>query len=272
MNAEVSTQEQPSTPKVEAEKPAAPVDAQETAEGQPQKERNPAQPRFDELTRARRQAERERDYWREQAVSKQAQSSAPQPPAKPVPESYKSYDEYVEALTDWKADQKLDTRFKDRDEREAKARAAEKQTQTWRERATAAAKEIPDFDAVLSASDVVLSDAAMAACQDSDLSAKLLYHIAKNAAVADRLNEMSPTAAAREVGRIEAELLRAEKTAKPEPEEEAETIQPDPPKRSKAPAPPTPVGQGRSTQTKLADMSMDEFMKTRAAQGARWAR
>lgn len=279
MNAEVSTTDTPSAEV--AQEPAkadaaAPVEGAEVTQPQAAKPANPVQPRIDELTRKTRSAERERDYWREQALGKQAQASAPAAPTKPVPEDFKTYDEYTEALSEFKANEIVEKRLKDRDEQSAKKTAEDTRTKTWRERSAAAAAVITDLDAVLSASDISMTQAMQDAIMDSEVGPQVAYHLAKNPAVAERIYALSPIAAAREIGRIEAEILR---TAKPEPNEEGDTPAaeaaadtPPPVKRSKAPPPPTPVGSGRSSQVKLADMPMDEYMQTRAKQGARWAR
>jgi hypothetical protein len=277
MNADQSTQEQSATPPTEAEgtpEVKAGDAAPEVKEGQPPEQRKPVQPRIDELTRARREAERERDYWREQAIGKKAQESAPQPPAKPTPEKFGSYDEYVEALADWKADQKIDARLKDRDERDSKRTAEQTRRQQWNERASKALEKIPDLDSVLAASQTEVAPHVYEAIYESELGPQVAYHLEKNPEIAERLNRLPASAAAREIGRIEADILRAETPATDKGDEttaDAEVEAPPPPKRTKAPPPPTPVGSGRSTQTKLSDMGMDEYIATRAKQGARWA-
>jgi len=75
------------------------------------KPKKTAKERIDELTAARRTAERDAEYWREQAMRAAPQ---PTPPAaqpndgRPDPSSYPegAYDPaYIEDLTDWKAEQ-----------------------------------------------------------------------------------------------------------------------------------------------------------------------
>jgi hypothetical protein len=69
--------------------------------------RNPVQPRIDELTRKTREAEREAAYWRGRAQSAEKPKDAAAPPAKPTPDKFDDYGAFVEALADWKADEKI---------------------------------------------------------------------------------------------------------------------------------------------------------------------
>jgi hypothetical protein len=103
---------------------------------------------------------------------------------------------------------------------------------------------------------------------ESDLGPQLAYHFAKNPDVLMRLNSMNPTAAAREIGRLEATL--GQKPATPA----GQTTQTQSKtKVSNTPAPAGTLGsQGRATTPALATMSMEDYMKQRKSQGARWAR
>lgn len=98
----------------------------------PPKPKKTAQERIDELTAARRQAEREAKEareeaarWRTEAEQRAATSQTPTPQGgdggdgKPNPEDFQDgvYDPaYVEALTDWKADQAVSRRLNERDQ------------------------------------------------------------------------------------------------------------------------------------------------------------
>lgn len=214
------------------------------------------QPRIDELTRARREAEREAAYWKQ--VAQGAQSPAQAAPQRPVPENFEKYDDYIDALTDWKAEQAVAKRM----EADSTRKVAEVRVQTFKERQDQFRQQTPDYDEVVGASDVPLTFHVAELLQESDLGPQLAYHFAKNPSVLDRLNQMQPTAAAREIGRLEATL--ASKPAAPA----APTK-----KVSNTPAPAGTLGtQGRATTPALQNLSMDEYMKQRKAQGARWAR
>lgn len=215
------------------------------------------QPRIDELTRARREAEREAAYWRQRATQGQAEPQAAQPAVKPTPEQFTDYAEYVEALTDWKTEQKLDERMQQESARQAQAARA----QTFQERAAAYQTQAPDFDEVLSSADVPMARHVGAAILESDVGPQLAYHLARNPQELERLNRMPEAAANREIGRLEASL------AKP-----AAAAAAPPVRASSAPKPATPIGsQGRAATLDPSRMSMDEYAAMRKGQGARWA-
>jgi len=232
-------------------------------EGEQQTERDEkgrfkgVQPRIDELTRARREAEREAAYWRGVAQQGQAQTSAPAAPIKPTPDKYNDYGEYVEALTDWKAEQAVAKRM----EQDSNRKVVDTRTQTFSERQVAARAVMPDYDAVVGASEAPISNHVGEAIMESDRGPELAYHFAKNPDVLVNLNGMSPTQAAREIGKLEATLPTVKAPVVPSK------------KLSTTPAPANAnVTQGRATQPALASASMDEYMAQRKSQGARWAR
>lgn len=215
------------------------------------------QPRIDELTRARREAEREASYWRGIAQQGQAQQSAPAAPTKPTPDKYDDYGDYVEALTDWKTEQAVAKRM----EQDSTRKVAETRSQTFAERQIATRAVLPDYDAVVGASEASISNHVGEALMESDRGPELAYHFAKNPDVLQNLNGMTPMQAAREIGKLEATLPI--KTAPVVPSK----------KLSTTPAPAsTSTTQGRATQPALASASMDEYMAQRKSQGARWAR
>lgn len=215
------------------------------------------QPRIDELTKARREAEREAAYWRGIAQQGQAQPSAPAAPTKPTPDKFNDYGEYVEALTDWKAEQAVAKRM----EQDSTRKVAETRNQTFTERQVAARAVMPDYDVVVGGSEAPISTHVGDAIMESDRGPELAYHFAKNPDVLSKLNDMSPVQAAREIGKLEATL--SVKTTPAVPSK----------KLSTTPTPAsTTVTQGRATTPALATASMDEYMSQRKSQGARWAR
>lgn len=214
------------------------------------------QPRIDELTRARREAEREAAYWKQ--VAQGTQSPAQAAPQRPVPENFEKYDDYIDALTDWKAEAAVAKRM----EADSTRKVAETRAQTFAERQTQARTVMPDYDEVVGGSDTPISEHVGEAIMESELGPQLAYHFGKNPDVLLCLNSMNPTAAAREIGRLEATL-----SAKP-----ATPAAPTK-KVSNTPAPAGTMGtQGRATTPALANLSMDDYMKQRKSQGARWAR
>jgi len=248
-------------PKVEAAQ-TEDVKVEEQAEEGQQNDRDEkgrfkgVQPRIDELTRARREAEREASYWRGIAQQGQAQQSAPAAPTKPTPDKYDDYGDYVEALTDWKTEQAVAKRM----EQDSTRKVAETRSQTFAERQVATRAVLPDYDAVVGASETPIANHVGEALMESDRGPELAYHFAKNPDVLQSLNGMTPMQAAREIGKLEATLPT--KTAPVVPSK----------KLSTTPAPAsTTVTQGRATQPALATASMGEYMAQRKSQGARWA-
>lgn len=215
------------------------------------------QPRIDELTRARREAEREAAYWKAVANG-QGAGSAQAAPVKPTPDKFDDYGAYVEALTDWKAEQAVVKLSQQR----AQAQQQEVRTTTWNERQAAARTAMPDYDEVVGASETPIANHVAEVILESDHGPALAYHFARNPEVLTRLNGMSALQAAREVGRIEASL------ASPTTQTAVSTV-----KTTNAPKPAsTTASQGRTTNVDPSRMSMDEYRKYRAGQGARWAR
>lgn len=205
-----------------------------------------AQDRIGELTRARREAERERDFYKG-LVSQPTPTSPVEGAAKPTPDSFDSYDEYTEALTDWKIDQREAKRSTETSQRtEALVQQA-----NWTSKLEAAAVILPDYADVVGSSEVPIAPHVGQALMDSDRGPELAYHMAQNPDVAERLNKLSPIKAAMELGRLETAL--AAPAAKP---------------TTKAPAPITPIRPASARQADPAKMTTEEYVEFRRKQGA----
>lgn len=239
--------------------------------------RNPVQPRIDALTKEREDARREAAYWRARADA----AAAPPPPApekKPVAEDFDTYDEYVEALTDFKAKAIVDERLTDRDKKAEERTAETARATTWGSRLDAAKTAIPDMDATLRASSTPIMPHVGDVLMEADRGPELLLHLAKHPDVAEKLNAMKPMAAARELGRIEGSLPAlqsvppADDTPPPDKDKPTDTPPASAARTTTAPPPVKTTGSGRSTTTKLADLPMDQYIEERKKQGAKWAR
>lgn len=221
-----------------------------------EKPKRSARERINELTKRAHEAEREVQRLREASERKPAESAE-----KPIPDKFGSYDEYVEALADWKADQRVAESFKRRDaerSQAAEARAAEAKAQAWHERQIAFREDTPDYDAVVGKSAVQVAPHVVDTLLDSDSGPELAYHLAKHPETVKRINSLSPLAAAREIGRIEATLSNPA----------APQIKP----ASKAPAPITPVRSSAPAAVDLASANMDQYIAARRKQGATFRR
>lgn len=259
--ADDQTTQQP--PQAAAEE-APPAEQTANADEQPQDQTRDekgrfkgVQPRIDELTRARREAEREAAYWR-QVASSTAGSAEQAANQKPTREQFgDDNDAYVEALTDWKATQAVSKAL----QTQAETRQQETRATAFDERQAAARAKLADYDEVVGSSDTPLSKHVQEVILESDQGPELAYHFARNPDVLMRLNGMSPTQAAREVGRIEASLASPAPAAAPA----VRTTQ------APKPANTGPVA-GRATTRDISQMTHEEYRAQRKQQGARWAR
>lgn len=237
--------------------------------------RKPVQPRIDEFTRAQRQAERETAYWRQRA---EAAEKPPEPPkAKPTPEQFDDYGAYVEAISDWKAEEKIKTTLEARDAAAAEKQTAATRATNWSERETQTRTAVADYDEVMRAADTPIAQHVIDQLLESEEGPRIAYHLAKHPEIAAKLNTLTPIQAAREIGRLEARVavpVDSAAAADETPPDAASTPAPatKPPKTTSAPPPAKPVASGRATTVPLEKMSMDEYVATRKAQGASWAR
>ena len=180
------------------------------------------------------------------------------PDGRPSQDQFESYEQYVEALTDWKVDKRLMT------EREQYAawmqqQAEQQAVQGFQQRAGEYVKVAPDYyEAMQAVEHIPVSPALKVALVESEIGHQVAYELAKNPAELARITRLAPVHVAREVGRIEA---RIEARSAPEPQQK---IMP-----SKAPAPIRPVGQGANGGVSLKlsdDMPYQDWKRVREKQ------
>lgn len=266
--AAAATEEQATTTTSESATEGEQESTQETnADGTPKpKVTGGFQKRIDKLTR-------EREFYKEQlltalqqrqAGSQQAeatqQTGTTKPAAaadagKPKASDFESHTEFVEALVDWKADQKLKAV-----QTETAQERARTQQQTAEQAYQAKEKEyssaVPDFEEVVAAADFPVSQAVIAEIVHGENGPALKYYLAQNPDELERLNKMTPVQLAREVGRLESKFKTAAKAAS----STAAAV-------SNAPKPPTPASKSASTSTKdPGEMSPAEYRAWRAKQ------
>lgn len=257
----------PETPEAEATAQAEPKAEGEAAPEQTKDEaqrddkgrfKRPIQPRIDELTRAKHEAEREAAYWRGIAEAGKAPSAKADAPSKPTPDQFSDHNEYVEKLAEWKAKEIVSASLRERDEQAEQAKQkTERETRasTWAERQAKFAETAPDFDEVLASAEVQVPAHLLDALLKSDQGPALAYHLAKNPEVAQNIAGMSKDDALMELGALKASLSKpALKSV------------------TKAPAPITPVKSGGGNVPDVAKMSQTEYEAYRKTQGAWWAR
>ena len=225
-----------------------------------EKKQNPKlEKRFSELTKQREEARKEAAREREQREALESRirelegKVAPTPVeenVKPQPSQFNDAFEYAEALAEWSAEQAILNREKQESERKAQEEQ-QKLIQSWNKRLETVKADLPDYDEMIaSAADISVSDAIRDAMLESEQGPRILYHLAENPELAEKLNSMSQVSALREIGKLEAKF-EANVTSKDAPKTEAE--QKPQVARSKAPAPITPI----KASSVVADVGVD---------------
>lgn len=215
---------------------------------EPKKGNAKLQGRFSELTEQRRQAEQRAEREAERAVTAERERDELKaklaPPVveeapKPKPEDFADAFKYAEGLAEWTAKKVL----KERDEADAaKARNAEadKVKGAWKERLTAAKEKYPDWDDVVTASELKVSDPVRDALIESEQGPEIVRMLALEPKLVDKINKLSLVGQLKEIGRLEAQFDK--------PVVKEEVVEKVPVERPRAPAPITPV-----KGTKVAD-------------------
>lgn len=232
------------------------------------------QRRIDKITKQRAQAEQERDLLREENLRlKQAQvppketaqgqqAAAAEAAGKPVPDSYASVAEYMEALTDWKIEQREKKSEIVKKTEQAKTSFHNKM-QEFHKKSTEFHKATADFNEVAAEFDETypsgMPHAMLDMFADSDHGPQMMYEIAKDHSEFERLKGLSPIQLAREIGKREAKF--SDNPGVKQPQKNTTT---------KAPAPMKPVkGSAAVSNKNPGDMNMAEYNAWRDAGGGR---
>ena len=258
---EAVVEETPTEPTEEAnDQSEQPAEETKETKATEEKKQNPKlEKRFSELTKqreeARKEAQREREAREalENRLKELEVKVNPQPVeqvnAKPSPSQFNDAFEYAEALAEWSAEQAILNREKAETERKVQEERS-KVIKSWNERLETVKADLPDYDEMIaSASDITVSDEIRDAMLESEQGPRILYHLAENPELAEKLNSMSKVSALREIGKLEARF-EAKETPKETPKTEAET-KPSVAK-SKAPAPISPI----KTSSAVADVGV----------------
>ena len=189
-------------------------------------------------------------------VLSEVQQQQQQPSEKPVSDNFATYDEYLEALADFKAEQKIaeiDEKRRQAEIDNQHKSEIERQTERRHALLDEGESKYVDFEEVVSASKLQIAEPAYLAILESDISSDLVYHLAKDAAEADRISKLSPYAQAKEIGKIEDRLLAKKPVIK-----------------SNAPPPINPVNGSKDFTKSFEDMSVAEYEAEARKRGARW--
>ena len=219
-------------------------------EEKPPKEKDAVQRRIDEITKKRREAERERDWERTKRLEleeelKTAKKSIPQGD-KPKVEDFETELAYLEALQDWK----LDQRFRVESDKASKETASvEEKTaidETYQElddKMEKGRNKYADFNELVLDENLKISEAMVEAILISDIAEDVLYYLGKHPEEAADLAKLPPLKIAHEFGKIEAKLTA------PLPKK----------KTTNAPEPITPVKSTGVTEKDPSDMTPREY-------------
>lgn len=261
------------TPEPETKKPDAPAaeEKKEPAKAEEKKEddkgdkragngKHGLNERMSELTQARKTAEAKAEAETAARVRAEAEAaelraklvSLPLPrketpaaaDAAPTREQFSSDQDYYQALTEYRVDQRLAER--DRETAEAKEKASQTARLAGFQKRMADAKAAnPEFEAKLAASNARVSDQVREAILDSEVGPKILEHFADHPEDAERIAGLTVGGALREIGKLEARLEAPAKqgTVTPEPKADAKV------EISRAPEPINPLrGNGAAVE------------------------
>lgn len=178
----------------------------------------------------------------------QQQEAAPKD-GKPTMSQFDNVEDYVEAVAEWKLQQR------EQNVRQQQVEMTQKKILAKTEKLYAQAESIQGFDRD-TFDELPLTQVVAQAIIDSDVAPALMAYMSSNPEEADRIAALSPARQAAEIGKLELKVATAPKV-----------------KASSAPAPIKPIGnRGSANNGDLAKASMEDFIAARAKQGARWAR
>ena len=233
-------------------------DEDESEQSEEKKPKKGFKKRIDKLTKKNAELEKKLAFLEGRVTAEkpvEAKVEA-QPEGKPTPDKYATHEEFLEALTDWKVDQREKAKEAKSQEEKAKSEILSK-VDVYTKGVEQVQEKFDDWEDVMDGvNHIAPSLAVQQLLLESENGPELAYHLAKDPKEFARINALSPVAAAREFGKFEVKHQSAQKESK-------ET------KTTKAPAPIKPVGSKASAVTKdPEDMDFREFKKWRESQKA----
>lgn len=221
------------------------------------------QKRINKLVKEKSEYQREAEYWKQIAQGAQEPKQQSEPVStsedKPNPDEFETQADYVEAITEWKVEQKLKQQEAQRQQTTAKTEF-ESKVQAFRERANEFAKTTPDYnDVIAGVDDIPMSPSVQTALLDAENGAQVIYELAKDPERFEKINQMSLIQAAKEIGKVEAEI--AFKSTKPKQEN----------KTTQAPNPINPVGGASAAvvkkESEMSDSEWYEWQRQQKSKG-----
>lgn len=190
--------------------------------GEKRKPSKRLQKRIDRLTKRSADAERraeEAERRAEELKRQLEEGKKPEPGKEPEPDEFDSYDQYLDALADWKEARKGGKPEAKKPDDKAKDDGKAKEPEVSQEFIDAREdleedfaemrKAHKDFDELIGAEDLAITPDMVVAMADTDNAGEIAYHLAKNKEEAARIAKLPPLAQAREIGKIEVKLAAA---------------------------------------------------------------
>lgn len=229
-------------------------------------ERNAARGEAEEAAAKAARLEAELADLRARMEANQALPAPKDPDPKPQRSQFVSDEDYQEALTDWKVDQKLAEQ--QREQQQARTEAFQQQlADNWSARLELAKAELTDFDEVVGKSDIDMPNHLYVAIVESDMGPQLAYYLAQNPSEARLLKGMSQTSALRMLGKLEEQLANVSEKPKEQPATGAEKKPEKQVEKSKAPPPIEPLtGASGPVEKPTEQMTYAEYKAHRQAQ------
>lgn len=252
------------TPEESAASTDAPDKENAVTEGDAAAPQKPdAKARIRQLHAERERAKEEAAYWRGQAEAKKVSEYVTQPAAQedpePQEEQFQDYGAFVKAQARWEARQEfkaLEAAKEQKAKEEATKAAEEKVEQTFKSKVEEFKAKTPDFEDTVRNPDLRISKVMYEAMRETEVGPQIAYHLGKNPQEAARIAGLSPIAAIKEIGKLEAKF-----TKEPAPTVQTKTI-------SDAPEPPSIVqgtASGQKDESKMTDTEWYAHWKSEKA-------
>jgi hypothetical protein len=200
----------------------------------------------------RQDAEKEAAYWKGVAEAKQPVQQAVQAPVQqlqvPKLEDFEDYESYEAAKEDYlisKAEERAAAKIQ---QQQMQQRMIQQHT-AFQERLSAAVEEDPEIAEYVNDRSLTISNPMLEVIRESEVAPQLIKYLGQNRKEAQKIYNMSPLAAARELGKLEERMI-----AKPKPEVK---------RVSAAPKPIQPVTLSGSSSVDEASLSMEEWARRR---------
>jgi hypothetical protein len=185
-----------------------------------------------------------------QEPAKPAEPEKPKPSEKPRPkeEDFETYDLFIDALTDWKVDAKIEAQSKVAQEKEQDGRTAEAEKE-FKSKLDEAKERYTDFEEVAMNENNPITHAMVEILHETENPGDIAYYLGQNPKECRTIGNMTPFQAAKAIGKIEAEIkVELEKNPPATPPQKKES-------EKKVTSAPTPINTIKSREVVTKDPS-----------------